>query len=87
MSIAADDHVYAWYTDGTVSAGTSTNLEEYRAPYPYTAAAGKTLDDIVDLGIACSNDYVSAWYVDETVSIGTSWDLDERQEPYPYSLP
>ena len=26
---------FAWYSDGTVSAGTSDDLKKYRAPYPY----------------------------------------------------
>ena len=31
----SDDHVYVWYRDGTVSAGTSKDLDYYRAPYTY----------------------------------------------------
>ena len=63
MGIAgSDDHVYAWYADGTVSSGTSKDLGAYASPAPYTLASGKTPADIVDMGIAGSDDVVYAWY-------------------------
>jgi hypothetical protein len=63
MGIAgSDDHVYAWYSDGTVSSGTSSDLDFYRTPYSYSLPQGKTPADIVGIGIAGSNDYVYVWY-------------------------
>jgi len=87
MAIASsDDVVYAWYLDGTVSAGDSTNLTSRRRPYAYSLPPGKRSADIIDLAIA-RNDHVYAWYRDGTVSSGSSSDLDLYRPPQPYSLP
>ena len=82
----SDDHVYAWYKDGTASSGTSSDLDKYRAPYAYSLPPGKSPNDIKAVGIA-ANDVVIAWYRDGTASKGTSSDLDKHQAPYAYSLP
>ena len=75
ISIAcSNDHVYTWYSDRTVSVGTSENLAAYQPPHPYSLPFGKTPDDIVEIGIA-GNDHVYTWYRDSTVSSGTSTDL------------
>jgi len=83
----SNDHVYAWYSDGTVSSGTSSDLEAYHSPNNYTLPSGKTPEDIVGMGIAGSNDHVYAWYKDGTVSSGTSRNLSQYKKPYKYSLP
>lgn len=83
----SNDVVYAWYADGTVSAGDSLNLASRRSPYKYSLPPGKQPADIVDLAIAGSNDHVYAWYRDGTVSSGNSADLDRYRAPQPYSLP
>lgn len=86
MSIAcSNDHVYTWYSDRTVSVGTSENLAAYQPPHPYSLPFGKTPDDIVEIGIA-GNDHVYTWYRDSTVSSGTSTDLDKYQPRHPYRL-
>lgn len=87
ISIASDDHVYAWYRDGTASSGTSSDLDKYRLPYSYSLAPGKSPGDVAGIGIACSNDHVYAWYKDGTVSSGKSSDLDQYRTPYTYTLP
>lgn len=87
MGIAGDDHVYAWYRDGTVSAGTSTDLDRYRPPSRYSLAPGKSPADVLAIDIACSDDHVYVWYSDRTVSSGTSTDLDKYRARYRYSLP
>jgi len=88
MGIAgSNDVVYAWYLDGTVSAGSTRELASRRAPYAYTLPSGKAPQDIVDLGIAGSNDHVYAWYRDGTVSSGTSSDLDAYRQPQAFTLP
>jgi len=81
----SNDHVYVWFSDGTVSSGTSGDLNQYRASYGYSLAPGKTPDDIVGMGIAGSNDHVYVWYRDGTVSSGTSDDLDQYRALYNYS--
>ena len=86
MAIASDDHVYAWYTDGTVSSGTSSDLGRYRQPYAYALPPGKEIKDIVAMGIA-SDDHVYVWYADGTVSAGSTSDLDLYRSPYGYKLP
>lgn len=86
ISIAcSNDHVYTWYSDKTVSVGTSENLAAYEPPHPYSLPFGKTPEDIVEIGIA-GNDRVYTWYRDSTVSVGTSTDLDKYQPRHPYRL-
>jgi hypothetical protein len=88
MGIAgSDDHVFAWYADGTVSSGSSWDLDQYRAPYAYALPPGKTPADIVGMGITGSDDRIFAWYGDGTVSSGSSGDLDQYRAPYAYVLP
>ena len=85
ISIAcSNDHVYTWYSDHTVSVGTSENLSAYQAPHQYSLPFGKTPEDIVEIGIA-SNDHVYTWYHDSTVSSGTSTDLDKYQPRHPFT--
>ena len=87
MSIAcSNDHVYTWYSDRTVSEGTSENLAAYEAPHFYSLPFGKTPDDIVEIGIA-GNDHVYAWYRDGTLSSGTTTELGKYQPRHPYRLP
>jgi hypothetical protein len=87
MSIAcSNDHVYTWYSDRTVSEGTSENLAAYQPPHSYALPFGKTPEDIVEIGIA-GNDHVYAWYRDGTLSSGVSTDLDKYQTRHPYTLP
>ena len=87
ISIAcSNDHVYTWYSDRTVSEGTSENLAEYQSPHFYSLPFGKTPEDIVEIGIA-GNDHVYAWYRDGTLSSGTTTDLDKYQPRHPYRLP
>ena len=87
VGIAGDDHVYVWYRDGTVSSGTSTDLDRFRPPARYSLAPGRSPGDVVAIDIACSDDHVYVWYSDGTMSSGTSTDLDRYQARRPYSLP
>jgi len=85
IGIASDNHVYAWYRNGTVSSGTSADLDDFRAPYPYAIPGGRTPNDIIAIDIA-SDDHVYAWYRDGTVSAGTTRDLAAYRPPDRYTL-
>lgn len=87
IDIASNDHVYAWYSDRTVSSGTDSDFDKDRALYPYALPGGKSPADIVGMGIACSDDHVYTWYTDGQVSAGTNSDLDEYRPLYSYTLP
>ncbi len=80
IGIASDNHVYAWYRNGTVSSGTSADLDDFRTPYPYAIPGGRTPNDILAIDIA-SDDHVYAWYRDGTVSAGTTGDLAAYRPP------
>ena len=82
-----DAVVYTWYKDGTVSSGTYLALDAYRKPYAYILPAGKTIELIDSIAIACSDDHVYAWYWDGTVSSGMSNDLGMYREPAPFTTP
>lgn len=87
MDIAADDAVYTWYNNGTVTMGYSWALDSStRDTYAYTLPPGKRVADIVEIAIA-SNDVVYTWYRDLTVSQGRTYDLDAISAPTPYTLP
>ena len=79
--------VFAWFRNGMVSAGSSTDLSSKRDPQPYTLPKGKTVSDIVGMGIDGTNNLVFAWYRDGTVSAGTSRNLGAERPPAPYVLP
>lgn len=87
MGIASNDRIYTWYKNGTVSIGTSWDLDNYWEPYNYSLPPGKKAEDIVGMGIAKSNDHIYIWYKDGTVTSGASYDLDRYKPPYTYSLP
>jgi CubicO group peptidase (beta-lactamase class C family) len=75
LSINPEDKAYAWYSDGTVSAGATNKLDQFVPPKPYTLPAGKKPIDIREIGIAKDGrSYV--WYDDGKLSIGTATDLD-----------
>lgn len=85
MAIASDDHVYTWWEDGTVTAGTSSELETYRSRYPFTISGTRTVANIKGIAIA-SDDRVYTYYDDGKVSVGTTSDLDAHVAPYSYWL-
>ena len=87
IDIASDNHVYAWYSDGSVSSGSDLDFDIYRTLYKYALPGQKSLADIVGMGIACSDDHVYTWYTDGQVSAGTSSDLDKYRPLYSYTLP
>lgn len=77
VAISPQDRVYAWYTDGTVSSGTSSDLDARSAPRPYSLPPGTRPVDIRAIAIA-KDSRVYVWYDDGTRSIGTSTDLDRH---------
>lgn len=83
----SNDHVYAWYTNGTASSGTSDNLSAYIAPFPYTLPPGYVIGDIAGIAIASSNDHVYVWYRNGNVSSGTSGKFDQFAAPSAFTLP
>jgi len=61
VGIASNALVFAYYRDGTVSAGTSDDLDNKRPAYQYHLPDGLTPGDIIDVGIA-NDDHVYAFY-------------------------
>jgi hypothetical protein len=79
--------VFAWYADGEVTAGSSTDLSSKRKPAPYKLPSGKTARDIAAMGIDGTNNFCFAWYRDGTVSAGSSTNLGAERPPERYLLP
>ena len=83
--------VYAWYDDGSRSAGTIYDLDAhfYYDDKPYTLPEGKSIKEIVGIGIAKSGDKVHTWYEDGTYSVGRTWDLGAHSEgeAEPFQVP
>jgi hypothetical protein len=88
MALDGDNnYVFAWYKDGTVSAGSSTDLERYRKRYKYTMPPGRSPRDIVGMAIDGDTNLIFTGYDDGTVSAGTSDNLWKKRKPHPYVLP
>ncbi|MGK3967746.1 serine hydrolase [Sorangium sp. So ce118] len=86
MAIATgNDHVYAWFADGTVSSGYSKDLDLYTSPTPYTLPGGRTPEDIVGMGIA-SDSRTYTWYRDGKVSAGSSTNLGFYSAPVAFTV-
>jgi CubicO group peptidase (beta-lactamase class C family) len=75
MSIAPDDRIYTWQANGTVSVGSSNDLDRYEKPVPFKLPPNRRLTDIRAIGITGSNSLVYVWYNDGALSIGSSRDL------------
>jgi CubicO group peptidase (beta-lactamase class C family) len=70
----SDNRVFAWYLDGTYSAGNSTDLDSVAARDPYSPAAGTTIYDLRDADFASTG--VAYFHYGARVSAGTPADLD-----------
>jgi aqualysin 1 len=76
----------AWYYNGTVSCGSTTDLNSVRRPYRYSLAPGYGPEDIVDIAWVDSHHMACAFYRDNRVSCGATGDLDSIRTPYRYTL-
>jgi CubicO group peptidase (beta-lactamase class C family) len=74
LAISPQDHVHAFYDNGTFSVGTSTDLTARAEPEPFETAPGKRVADLHAVGIDGAG-RVHAWYKDGSMSIGTARDL------------
>ena len=62
MAIGPNDYCYAWYKDGTLSAGTSTKLDKYKPLHDYLVRLTLSEDDIIDLITTSINTKLSENY-------------------------
>jgi hypothetical protein len=78
LAIGPQDHVYAWYSNGTFSSGTTSDLDKYSTPKSYSLAPGKKPVDIRGIAIANTQPEIAAfvYYDDGTRSSGPPEDLD-----------
>jgi hypothetical protein len=79
----SNSHVYAWFDDGTVSSGTSSNFAFYTHPVAFSLPGNEQPKDILAISIA-KNDHVYAWYRDGQVSEGTSGNLGKYKGLTPF---
>ena len=86
VGIAADDDVYVWHSDGTITVGRSYDHDDVQGSRGFSPASGKSINQIIAIDISAS-DRVYTWYSDGTVSEGTSTDLDSVRAPRAFSLP
>jgi hypothetical protein len=90
VGIAIDDDnnwTFAYSKDGTVAAGSSTRIHNFRVPYRYHLPEGYTPADVVDMSIDGENNWTFVWFRDGMVSAGTTEVLDKFRKPYRYRLP
>ncbi len=81
------DWSLAWSKDGTVTAGSSSRIHNYRIPYNYSLPSGYSASDIVGVAVDGDKGWTFVWYRNGYVSAGVSNDLDKHRRPYRYSLP
>jgi CubicO group peptidase (beta-lactamase class C family) len=77
IAIDPEDRVHAYYTDGTVSSGSTSDLDQYIKPREYKLPPGKRPVDIRSIAFA-SDGRAIVWYENGTVSIGTITELDRH---------
>lgn len=75
IGINSENRVYAWYSNGTVSSGTTADLDSHSAPTKFSLPDGMKPVQIRAIAIS-KNDRVHVWYEDGTHSVGTTTDLD-----------
>jgi CubicO group peptidase (beta-lactamase class C family) len=75
MAISPKDKIYTWYANGTVSTGSSNDLDRDEKPVPFKLPPNRLLTDIRAIGISGSDSKVYVWYNDGALSIGGSRDL------------
>lgn len=75
IALDAEDRTVAWYTDGTVSVGTSADLDARAKPQTFALPPGKRPVDIRSIAFD-SKGRAHVWYDDGLHTIGTSTELD-----------
>jgi hypothetical protein len=84
---------YAWNWHGTVSAGSTIDLDAYRQPYAYALPANKETGkpygpgDIVGIGIDDDINHTYVWFRNGYVSSGSTDNIGKFRQPYRYELP
>jgi CubicO group peptidase (beta-lactamase class C family) len=83
----SNDHVVAWYEDGSVSRGTPLDFGAHHGPRPFLtkAAKGGSSYDIRAVDISADGKAV-AWFANGTVSAGSITQLFAVTAPLAYSL-
>ena len=90
VGIGIDDNNnwnFAFSRDGTVAAGSTTRIHNFRVPYRYHLPEGYSPADIVDVSVDGSNEWTYVFFRDGKVSAGTTEVLDKFRKPYSYKLP
>ncbi|SFR48604.1 hypothetical protein [Litoreibacter janthinus] len=82
-----NNYVFGWDLNGTVFAGSTTRIHNYRIPYTFAVAPSVNRNDIVGFGLDGDTNMVFAWLRDGRVIAGASNDLDSKRAPYRYRLP
>ncbi|MFO0555718.1 MAG: serine hydrolase domain-containing protein [Polyangiaceae bacterium] len=85
-AIGGNSKVYAWYANGYMSIGTSTDLDQYTPIEPYSLPPGQTASDVLGIAIASTNK-VYSWYRDGTRAIGTPQDLGAESSGEEFAIP
>ncbi|MBC8069350.1 MAG: serine hydrolase [Deltaproteobacteria bacterium] len=78
-AVGPGDKVWTWHANGTVSVGSTKDLDAHTAAAPFTLPPGKTAVDIRGISMA-KNGKVWVWYEDGKRSVGTPTDLDAYQK-------
>lgn len=86
MAIGPDDKVYTWYENGTVSVGTSDDLDAHLPPRSFRGPEGKRPRDLRAVAIA-PDSKVYAYWMDGTLSIGASRNLAAHREDIKVTFP
>lgn len=87
IAISSNDRTYAWFSDGVVTSGSTSDFENRTHAEPFKPPPGRKPGEIVAIAIAKSNDRVYTWFQDGKVSVGSTKNLDRHVPLRTFTLP
>ncbi len=76
VAIGTDQQLVTWYSDGTYTIGTNSDLDAVQGAMPFTLPSGQMMTEVVAIARGGADNRVYSWYRDGRYSIGTPNDLD-----------
>ncbi len=74
-AMGTDEQLVTWYSDGTYTIGTHTDLDAHQGPAAFTLPPNQTMASLIDIARGGPDNQVYSWYRDGRYSIGTPDDL------------
>ncbi|NOK58633.1 MAG: hypothetical protein GFH27_549279n439 [Chloroflexi bacterium AL-W] len=79
QAIGNNNNTVTWYSNGTYTIGSSSDLDSIEGPQPFTLPAPQDMNDVLGIARGGPDNHVYSWYRDGTYSVGTPDDLGSVQ--------